>query len=141
MIELPEVTWTPAECEGLPPVGSAIAIPAAMAHHWTEDREGWVSCTLGQYLAANDPVRPPSIHGDVPIVYVGRKGFFVGFNVLLEHCVLLGIEKQPKGWPNISDNKRPDLDDVRSELKMSRSDFAELLIHWLKDNGYYKWRW
>lgn len=134
--EFPEVTWTPATCEGLPPVGTRIAYVATF-YGKTE----WHYGEIRSYFPSGSPKRPVDMHGDEPyvnlLVEVGPSGWDT--NARLADLVLLGIEKQPKGWPGrgLAPNK-PDLNAIRRACNMTEDAFADLLKHWLKDNGYLK---
>ncbi len=144
----PKIKWTPAEYEGLLPVGTRVAVWSDDAFymrsipytHVTTLREPisyWLEGTITDYI---DPADQP-MKTDGNDLWVGGKvetlvGY--GFTAAAKDCIPLSIEKQPTGWPNHPQDRKVDLERLRTVRRIDEDEFSEMLIHWLKDHGYLK---
>lgn len=129
-----EVTWTPATCDGLPPVGTKIAIPSINKNGVS----AWSRGRIQEYLMPYD--RSPGLHGDVPYIVAAFEGLgtYFAVNIELSQCPLLGIEKQPEGWPDHMTEPPKLFEAVLYRYHVSEDEMARQMIMWLKDNGYLK---
>lgn len=135
-----KITWEIPEYDGLPPVGSKVA-----AYFINQYGMRWTQCTIRSYMLPNDPSRPMQVNGNTPWVHVSVDGLTgIGFATALSDTTLLSIEKQPEGWPYHSNDEsaeaaiRKQLDWMYASHRVSKDELAQIVIHWLKDNGYFK---
>jgi len=136
-----EVTWTPATCDGLPPVGTLVAVNVQCLELFRlgypvqndANEPRWWQTPIASYCTSED--RPIDANGSEPWVQL-TTGAGNHARVALKHCVLLGIEKQPDGWPHHNPDAIISLErDVRQRYNIDEDTFAHMLRTWLKDRG------
>lgn len=130
------VTWKVPHIDGLPPIGSKIALP-----HTSVGRAHWTNGVITGYLDARDIRRSPEASGHEAWVMarIDEEGF-ENTNpspYRLADCPLLDIARQPLGWPNIIEVSL-DIEAIRVRNNIHEDEFADLLRWWLKDRGYLK---